>query len=417
MNMIKHTAIAILVFTAGSMLLGAPPAQKKPAQEPAAVRKAFDAIVTKLDSVSCYQGEYTVSISSMKGDISQSGSFAHKLPYSFRCHEKTSAMGGIMNVEELTVCNGSNGWEVSMAPNGTIVNVSRWGLASMEDIFYAFFNKSQFMMLSHDRSNTFFMLRHDILFDSVKQQNGDTVFTGKTRTGSQRFAAIYRVASSMGSDGISNYVPRNVELRVNKAGIPIELTQYNMKGVPIIHAVMNSVKVNPSLADSLFSYSPPKGIQVLNMDKAMNQEPMHVPHPLLNKQAPEINVTYLSGKPKQITPGKIPIVLTFFASWSKNCRGYMTRIEKLYQEYAGKNVQFVSVTDQQDLETVKKYRKESRLTLPIYSDTSRKILKDFQVQIVPKTIIINSNGIIIDVLEGNPPGIEAEIKKSIEKAR
>ena len=36
---------------------------------------------------------------------------------------KTSAMGGIMNVEELTVCNGSNGWEVSMAPDGTIVNV------------------------------------------------------------------------------------------------------------------------------------------------------------------------------------------------------------------------------------------------------------------------------------------------------
>ena len=94
----------------------------------------------------------------------------------------------------------------------------------------------------------------------------------------------------------------------------------------------------------------------------------------------------------------------------------MSRIEKLYQEYS-RDVQFVSVTDQQDLETVKKYRKKSRLTLPLYSDKSRKILKEYQVQIVPKTIIINSKGIIIDVLEGNAPGMQAELKKAIEKAR
>jgi len=411
-----YTVFAILALSAGTMLFAAAP-PKKPAQEPKAVRTAFDTIEKKLDAVSSYQGEYSVKITSMKGDIAQSGTIAHKLPFSFRCHEKTSAMGGIMNVEELTVCNGSNGWEITMAPNGSVVNASRWGIASMEDIFYAFFNKSQFMMLSHSRSNTFFMLRHDVLFDSVKRKGGDTIFTGKTRTGSQRFAGIFRMASSMGREGISNFVPRKVVLRVNNAGIPVEVTQYNMKGIPIIHAVTHSVTVNPRLKDSLFSYSAPKGVQVLNMDKAMNQEPIHVPHPLLNKQAPEINVVYLSGKRKQFKTAGAPIVLTFFASWSKNCRDYMTRIEKLYQEYAAKNVQFVSVTDQQDLDTVKKYRKESRLTLPLYADTSRKILKEFQVQIVPKTIIINSQGIIIDVLEGNAPGIEAELKKSIEKAR
>jgi peroxiredoxin/outer membrane lipoprotein-sorting protein len=415
MNIITSSKTALLATATCCMLYAAQPADK-PAQEPKAVRAAFDAIVKNLEGISSYQGDYSVNISSMKGNISQTGKIAHKLTFTFRCSEKTSAMGGIMNVEELTVCNGTNGWEVSMAPDGTIVNVSSWGPASMQNIFYAFFNKAQFMMLSHARSNTFFMLRHDILFDSVKQETGDIIFTGKTRTGSQRFGNIYRVASSMGSDGISNFVPRKVVLRVNNIGIPVELTQYNMKNEPIIHAVMNNVKINPPLADSLFSYSAPKGIQVLNIDKAMNQEPIHVPHPLLNKKAPEINITYLSGKRKRFKPGKEPIVLTFFASWSKNCRSYMSRIEKLYQEYS-RDVQFVSVTDQQDLETVKKYRKESRLTLPLYSDKSRKILKEYQVQIVPKTIIINSKGIIIDVLEGNAPGMQAELKKAIEKAR
>jgi peroxiredoxin len=158
-------------------------------------------------------------------------------------------------------------------------------------------------------------------------------------------------------------------------------------------------------------------VEVLNMDKAMNQEPLHVPHPLLNKKAPALKITYLSGKTADITLGTSPVVLTFFASWSNNCRDYLTKIEKLYQEYAGKDVQFITVTDQQELDTVKKYQKESRLTLPLYADSSRDTLRNYKVKVVPKTLIINKQGVIIDALEGNPPGIEKEIRKSIEKAR
>jgi outer membrane lipoprotein-sorting protein/peroxiredoxin len=412
MNIIKYTVTCFITCAAVSV-----PAATESVKEPEHVRKAFDATVKKLENVTSYRGNYTVNISSMKGAVSQSGTFIHKLPFTFRCREKTSAMGGIMNVEELTVCNGTNGWEVTMAPNGTVVNASRWGLPSMQDIFYAFFNKSQFMLLSHDRTSTFFMLRHDTHFDSVEQKDGDTVFTGKMRSGSQRYTSIYRVAASMGSNGVSNYVPDKVVLRVNKYGIPVELTQYNMKGVPIIQATMNNVKVNTPLDYSLFQYTPSKKVEVLNMDKAMNQEPLHVPHPLLNKKAPALKITYLSGKPAGIKLGTSPVVLTFFASWSKNCRDYLTKIEKLYQEYAGKDVQFITVTDQQELETVKKYQKESRLTLPLYADSSRNTLREYKVKVVPKTLIINKQGIIIDALEGNPPGIEKEIRKSIEKAR
>lgn len=412
MNMCKYVISCFVACAAVSILTGA-----ESVKEPEYVRKAFDTAVKQLEKVTSYRGDYTVSISSMKGAVSQSGTFVHKLPYTFRCHEKTTAMGGIMNVEELTVCNGTNGWEVTMAPNGSVVNVSRWGLPSMQDIFYAFFNKSQFMLLSHDRTSTFFMLRHDVHFDSVEQNNGDTVFTGKMRSGSQRYTSIYRVAASMGSNGVSNYVPAKVVLHVNRHGIPVKLTQYNMKGVPIIQAAMNNVTVNMPLENTLFSYTPPAGVEVLNMDKAMIQEPLHVPHPLLNKKAPSLKITYLSGKPAHVKLGTSPVILTFFASWSKNCRDYLTKIEKLYQEYAGQDIQFVTVTDQQELNTVKKYQKDARLTLPLYADPTRNILRDYKVKVVPKTLIINKQGVIIDALEGNPPGIEKEIRKSIEKAR
>ncbi len=383
--------------------------------EPKDVQRAFADCIQKLEHVSNYQASYTVNLTTMKGPVNQSGSIVHAPPFTFRCEEDTSAMDGIMNVKELTVCDGSNGWEISMTPSGKIVNASRWSTPSMQEIFYAFMNKAQFPMLSHDRSNSYYMIRYDFLFDSVTPKSGGYVFSGTMRPGTPRYASIYRMAQTMGPEGVSNFVPQRITLTANEFGVPVAMNQYNRKSEPVIAVALSKVQVNQTLDPELFTYTPPADVMVLDMDKAIFQEPVHVPHELMNEKAPAISVKYLSGKTKTVKPGSGPVVLTFFASWSENCRKYLMVVEKLYQRYNNQGVQFITVTDQQDVKTVKAYCNQAQLTMPVYTDPSGNITKDFKIKVVPKTMLINANGVIVDVMEGNAPTIDKELDASIQK--
>jgi len=88
------------------------------------------------------------------------------------------AMGGIMNVREITVCNGKTGWQAEYAPNGKVINASRWGEPSMEELFYAFLEKAYLIMLTDDTTNTYTLLRQNINFAKAVPINGGFVFTG-----------------------------------------------------------------------------------------------------------------------------------------------------------------------------------------------------------------------------------------------
>ena len=112
------------------------------------INKAFNDINKKLLLITNYSANFIVDINSVKGKIHQSGTFIQKLPYSFKRDMKMEAMGGIMNVREITVCNGKAGWQAEYAPNGKVINVSRWGEASIEELFYMFLSKAYLIMLT-----------------------------------------------------------------------------------------------------------------------------------------------------------------------------------------------------------------------------------------------------------------------------
>ena len=382
---------------------------------PTEVDKAFIEINKKLLSIKNFSANFTVNINSIKGKVHQSGIFIQKPPYSFKRDMKMEAMGGIMNVREITVCNGKIGWQAECAPNGKVINASRWGEASMEELFYAFLSKAYLIMLTDDITNTYTSLQESINFEKVTPRNGGFVFTGNVDAKSPKYLALLKIAATLGDAGISNYMPAKVKLVVDKYGIASQWIQYNLKNEPVVEAKLSNIVVNGPLKKNIFSFQPPKDIIVMDIGQALQRNRIHIQHPLLKKKAPEMKIKYLAGKKKTIKPGSQPIVLTFFASWSGNSRKYLANVDKLYGKFNLRGVKFVTITDETDTGKIKDFINDEKLTLPIYIDPEKKTIKNYGVHVVPKTFVINKKGVVVDVIEGNAPGTLSALKQTIEK--
>ncbi len=379
------------------------------------INKAFNDINKKLVLITNYSANFIVDINSIKGKVHQSGTFIQKLPYSFKRDMKMEAMGGIMNVREITVCNGKTGWQAEYAPNGKVINVSRWGEASIEEIFYAFLSKAYLIMLTEDITNSYASLQKSINFTKVISKDGGYIFTGSVDVKSPKYLALYKIAATLGEAGISNYMPDKVRLVIDKHGIASEWLQNNLKNEPVVDVKLSNIVINSPLKKNIFTFKPPKDIIVMDIGQALQRGRIHINHPMLKKEAPKMKLVYLAGKEKTVKPGSQPIVLTFFASWSGNSRKYLGNVDKLYGKFNLRGVQFITITDDSDTGKIKEFIDSEKLTLPIYIDPEKKATKNYNVHVVPKTFVIDKNGIVIDVIEGNAPGTLSALKQTIEK--
>jgi len=388
--------------------------------EPAAVRQAFDEIAARLASVRQYEAVLSAqSVDSIDGTLVTTGRIAQQPPFAFRRDVGVEEIHGTARRHETTVCDGTTGWHVVAAPEGSIVNASRWGSNAIEDMFYVMLPKARAFMLTPDRTSTYTGVRQAILFDTCTYRTGSVVFTGRYRPRTPQYDEMSRVAWAFGPVGMSNFLVGSVELVVNDQGIPVEFMRNNLRGQPVQRITLTDVRVNQPLAEGTFSYEPPRGTFVFDADRAREYEPLQAAHPLLGKPAPAMTLKTLSGKDATIAPGSAPVVLTFFTSWSPNCRKYLPVIEKLYQAYAGRGVVFVCITDETATDTIRKLCKTEQLTLPIYLDTTHRVTGGYSIRMVPKTLVISRTGIVVDAFEGNSPGIDqaldAAVRSCIEK--
>ncbi len=384
--------------------------------EPPVVSQAFDEISARLAMIESYEATLSArSVDSIDGALITTGRIAQQPPYAFRRDVWVEEANGSIRRHELTVSDGSGGWHVVTAPNGAVVNASHWGVSAVEDMFFVMLPKSRAFMLSPDRTNTYTGVRQSILFDSCIRGTDTYVFSGHYRNTTPQYTDISRIAHAFGPVGMSNYLVDAVRLVVNDAGIPVEFARMNLLGQPVQLAVYSEVRANPRLPLGTFSYTPPPGAFVFDSDQARTFEPLRVGHPLLGKPAPTIAARDLCGTNAVITPGTAPIVLTFFTSWSSNCHAYLTMIEALQKRHAGHGVMFPCISDEKSDVGVKRLYVTKKLTLPIYLDEGHRCTKAYSIQYVPKTLVINRAGIVVDAFEGNAPGIEQALDEAVRQ--
>ena len=100
--------------------------------------------------------------------------------------------------------------------------------------------------------------------------------------------------------------------------------------------------------------------------------------------------------------GKI-IVVNFWATWCPPCREEMPELSLLQQEYQDKNVVVIGIAED-ELAPVKEYLQSSPVTYPIFiADNENMNLGERlgnNKAVLPYTVIINSDGIVMDTFFG-----------------
>lgn len=119
-------------------------------------------------------------------------------------------------------------------------------------------------------------------------------------------------------------------------------------------------------------------------------------------QSPVKNATaeYFDGK---------TIVLEFWATWCSPCLANVKHLNELQSDFAD-SVLFISITDEPK-EKIETFLKKRKINGWIACDTAKNMHQAYHVQGIPRTVIIDKNGIVI--YDGRPENVDTTLLSSI----
>lgn len=117
--------------------------------------------------------------------------------------------------------------------------------------------------------------------------------------------------------------------------------------------------------------------------------------------------------------GKL-VLVDVWATWCGPCVKEIPSLKKLEEEFHGKDVAFlsVSVDDQKDKEKWKKYVADAQLGgVQIHSGPGAEISRDYKINGIPRFMLFDKNGNIIDVDSARPsdPKLKAVLNEWLSK--
>jgi thiol-disulfide isomerase/thioredoxin len=117
------------------------------------------------------------------------------------------------------------------------------------------------------------------------------------------------------------------------------------------------------------------------------------PHPLVGKSAPLFTTTFLDGSPFDLAQqqGKI-VILDFWATWCPPCREALPTLSEVAAEYRDRGVVLFAVDLQETPEEIKPFLDQSGLDLTVVLDSDGAIAKQYLVEGIPQTVIVDQQG-------------------------
>ncbi len=132
----------------------------------------------------------------------------------------------------------------------------------------------------------------------------------------------------------------------------------------------------------------------VDSDDSVPPEPQAPNITILDYNGNEVTLDSLKGK---------PIVLNFWASWCPPCKAEMPDFEEAYKKY-GNDVNFIMVSHlawgNDTVESAKAFYEQSGYTFPVYFDTRYEGYFVYELESIPRTVIINADGTIYKYYTG-----------------
>lgn len=122
--------------------------------------------------------------------------------------------------------------------------------------------------------------------------------------------------------------------------------------------------------------------------------------------APNFTVKSLTGEAKELyQTNEKPTYINFWATWCGPCQNEMPMIQKMYQKYKDDiNFVVINATMSDDLEDVRGFIVDYKLTMPIYLDQpkqgEKEITSQYKLRGVPTQVLIDADGKILHYRPG-----------------
>lgn len=130
--------------------------------------------------------------------------------------------------------------------------------------------------------------------------------------------------------------------------------------------------------------------------------------------APDFTLHSRSGQNLRLSDYRGQVVLlNFWASWCGPCRQEMPLLEELYKRYHNLGFTILGVNVDTDSSKANHYLRDIRVSFPILYDTQNTVVKNYNVNAMPTTVIIDKNGKMRFMHQGYKPGYENEYRKEV----
>ena len=139
--------------------------------------------------------------------------------------------------------------------------------------------------------------------------------------------------------------------------------------------------------------------------------------PRVGYQPPNFTLKDLQGKNVELGSfhGKV-IFINFWATWCVPCRAEMPAMERLYQDFKGKDFVMLAISeDMEGKEAVEPFVKEFKFTFPILLDQDLILYEQYGIRGIPITFLIDKTGTIAHKMLGARDWNQQESREILSK--
>jgi thiol-disulfide isomerase/thioredoxin len=139
-------------------------------------------------------------------------------------------------------------------------------------------------------------------------------------------------------------------------------------------------------------------------------------HPLVGQLAPQFTATLLDGSPFDLAQqqGKI-VILDFWATWCGPCREALPTLSEVAADYRDRGVVLFAVDLQETPAEIKPFLDQSGLDLTVVLDSDGAIAKQYLVEGIPQTVILDQQGKVRFVHVGLSGDLRQRLSRELDE--
>lgn len=136
----------------------------------------------------------------------------------------------------------------------------------------------------------------------------------------------------------------------------------------------------------------------------------------VEQSAPDFTLEALEGPNQRLQEYRGQVVLiNFWASWCGPCRQEMPVLDQLHKRYEEAGFAVLGVNVEGSRAPAEKIAKEANVSFPVLIDAKQKISKEYDLEAMPSTVVVDRDGKIRYIHRGYKPGDETKYLEVVKQ--